>query len=124
MTRTQKNQVHVTDEFKTATINMIKKVLQSNKVTRHNNYDKNRSIAFDILNTDISIDLYDVNNSTVKYCDLYIGSDAIRYTGEQAQMLHDAFHARWSAQSKESTIKKEQELAQKLQQYINSGNEK
>ena len=118
MTRPNKNPVHVTEEFKKATINMIKQILRSNQVMRHNHYERNKSIAFDVQGTDISIDLYNAGNGKTDYCDLYIGSDAIRYTGEQAQALYDAFHARWSEQSKDNTAAKEAELAAKLQQYI------
>ncbi len=118
MTRPNKNPVQVTAEFKKATIDMIKTLLKSNQVIRHNNYDKDKSIAFNVLNTDISIDLYNYHNGIVEYCDLYIGSDAIRYTRAQAQALYDAFHARWSEQSKEDTSEKEAELKAKLQQYI------
>ena len=120
MTRPNKNPVYVTEEFKKATINMIKKVLKSNQVMRHNNYDKDKSIAFNVLNTDISIDFYDYHNGKVKYCDLYIGSDAIHYTREEAQALHDAFHARWSEEFKDNTATKEAELKAKLQQYIDN----
>ena len=118
MTRPNTNTVHVTEEFRKATIDMIKQILRSNQVIRHNNYEKNKSIAFDVLNTDISIDCYDYYNGKVKYCDLYIGSDTIRYVGEEAQTLHDAFHARWSEQSKENTAEKEAKLKATLQQYI------
>jgi hypothetical protein len=124
MTRPNKNPVHVTAEFRKATIDMIKKILSSNQVIRHNNYDKNKSIAFNVLNTDVSIDCYNYYNGTVEYCDLYIGSDAIRYVREEAQALHDAFHARWSEQSKEKTAEKEAELTAKLRNYMNSGNAK
>ena len=118
MTSTNKNHVYVTEEFERATINMIKQVLKSNRVTRIDNYKKDKSIAFEVLNTDVSIDLYNAGNGKPDYCDLYIGSDAIRYTGEQAQALYDAFHARWSEQSKEKTAAKEAELTEKLRQYI------
>ena len=118
MTRPNKNPVYVTEEFKRASINMIKQVLRSNRVMYHNNYETDKSIAFSVPTADISIDFYDYYNGKVKYCDLYIGSDAIRYTGEQAQALCDAFHARWSEQSKDNTAAKEAELAAKLQQYI------
>lgn len=118
MTRPNKNPVHVTEEFKKAAINMIKQILRSNQVMRHNHYERNKSIAFNVQGTDISIDFYNYHNGKVEYCDLYIGSDAIRYVNEQAQTLHDAFHARWSEQSKENTAEKEAKLAEKLQQYI------
>ena len=118
MTRPNKNPVHVTAEFKKAAIDMIKKVLMSNQVTRHNNYDKDKSITFNVPNTDISIDLHYAGNGKTDYCDLYIGSDAIRYTGEQAQALYDAFHARYSEQSKERTADKEAKLKETLQKYI------
>ena len=42
MTSTNKNHVHVTEEFERATINMIKQVLRSNRVMRINNYEKNK----------------------------------------------------------------------------------
>ena len=118
MTRPNINTVHVTEEFRKATIDMIKQILRSNRVMRFNNYEKNKSIAFEVLKTDISIDCYDYYNGKVKYCDLYIGSDAIRYVNEEAQTLHDAFQARWSEQSKEKAATKEADLKAKLQQYI------
>ena len=71
-----------------------------------------------------AIDFYNYYNGTVEYCDLYIGSDAIRYTREEAQALHDAFNPRWSEQSKEETAEKEAELTAKLRNYMNSGNTK
>ena len=70
MTRANTHPIHVTDAFKTATINTIKKILSSNTIIRHNNYDKNHSIAFDILGlSDIIhdgvngflVDCYDTN---------------------------------------------------------------
>ena len=118
MTRPNKNTVHVTEEFKKSTINVIKQILRSNRVMRFNNYEKDKSIAFEVLGTEISIDLYNAGNGKTDYCDLYIGSDAIRYTGEQAQALYDAFHARYSEQSKERTADKEAKLKETLQKYI------
>ena len=97
---------------------IFKMIKLSRLKQRSNNYEKNKSIRFEVLNTDVAIDLYNAGNGKTDYCDLYIGSDAIRYTGEQAQALYDAFHARYSEQSKEKTAAKEAELAAKLKQYI------
>lgn len=115
---------YVAEEFKKSLINTIKKILKTHKVIRTNNYDKNRSIAFEILDTDISIDFYNWNNGKVEYCDLYVGSDAIRYTQDQAQTLCDAFEACYREQHKEATVKKENQIANKLKSYMGANREK
>ena len=118
MTRLNKNPVYVTEEFKKATIDMIKQVLKSNLVTYRSNSEKYK-IVFNVPKTDISADFYDATNVKTVTGYLYIGSDYIRYTGEQAQVLYDAFQERWSEQSKDKIVAaKEAELTAKLQQHI------
>ena len=124
MTRPNKNPVHVTDEFERKTIQMIKRIIMLNHVMRHDYDEQNKSIAFDILNTDISVDFYNALNGKPDCCDLYIGSDAIRYTGKQALALYDSFQIRWSVQASRQTAAKEEELIAKLRNYMNSGNTK
>ena len=116
--RPNKNPVYVTKEFKKTTIKTIKQVLRSNQITRHYDYNKFQSVTFNVPKTDISVIFYNVNNGKTGVGDLYIGSDTIQYTDEQAQALYDAFQERWSEQSMENTAEKEAELTAKLQQYI------
>ena len=112
---------YVAEEFKKSLINTIKKILKTHNVMRTNNYSKNRSIAFDILDTDISIDLYEWDNGKVGYCDLYVGSDAIRYTQDMAQTLCDAFEARYREQNRETIARKESKISEKLKSYVTAG---
>ena len=115
--------VYVTDQFKTASINMVKKVLQKSQVSRtvKNN---GKLIACSVVGADLSVDFYNGGNGHPDHCDLYIGNEKIRYVSEQTQQLYDAFHERYSMQSKEQTTAKEQELAKKLQMMIDGGMEK
>ena len=115
---------HVSDQFKIAAINMIKKILKDRRVTRSLQGHNSVTVTCSIVGTDISIDFYDANNSNPTHCDLSIGNDKIRCVGEHARQLYAAFHERIAQQSKENTATKEHDLMAKLNKYLQDDNTK